>query len=59
MFRGSGAFAAAFEPQSAFTFQAGLASGIMLQEEVERWAARVKVTVVQVDEHNIHHLGFP
>merc|ERR1711939_1272126 len=31
------------DEQAAFTFQTQLASGMILQEEVERWSARVKV----------------
>lgn len=32
-----------FDEQAAFAFQAGLGTGMILQEEVERWSARVKV----------------
>merc|ERR1711988_1723179 len=32
-----------FDEQRAFNFQQGLAQGLILEEEVQRWAARVKV----------------
>jgi len=39
----AGAEGTMMDDRSVFQFQAGLANGLVLQEEVERWSARVKV----------------